>query len=160
MRNVLDTMRDPGASAKNFDRSCSMLLGSRKRAITVAFEMSATNMSPWTNLALSATPAVLASRSDSATMSGLNSTPSALAPRLAAAMTLRPSPDPRSITKSLGPTPGHVHHLLDERRRRGDPDDVLAGLADFGLEGFFGLLGGRGSRGDQQEDEGNGPCDG
>ena len=37
-------------------------------------------------------------------MSGLNSTPSAWAPRLAAAMMLRPSPDPRSMTKSLGPT--------------------------------------------------------
>ena len=37
-------------------------------------------------------------------MSGLYSTPSALAPRLAAPMTLRPSPDPRSMTKSCGVT--------------------------------------------------------
>ena len=37
-------------------------------------------------------------------MSGLYSMPSARAPRFAAAMTVRPSPEPRSIRKSLGVT--------------------------------------------------------
>ena len=37
-------------------------------------------------------------------MSGLYSTPMALAPRFAAVMTVRPSPDPRSITMSCGVT--------------------------------------------------------
>ncbi len=59
---------------------------------------------PATNCAFSATPASCASLRDSATMSGLYSTPSARAPSLAAAITLRPSPDPRSITKSFGVT--------------------------------------------------------
>jgi hypothetical protein len=70
----------------------------------VAFEMSASYMSPSMNVARSATPASLASRRDSSTMFGLYSTPTPRAPRLAAAMTLRPSPDPRSMTKSCGVT--------------------------------------------------------
>ena len=61
-------------------------------------------MSPWTNVALSPTPAFAALRFESSTMSGLYSTPSARAPRFAAAITLRPSPDPRSTTKSCGVT--------------------------------------------------------
>ena len=31
---------------------------------------------------------------------------------------------------------GHVEHLVDERLRRRHPDDVLASLADLGLEWF------------------------
>jgi hypothetical protein len=61
-------------------------------------------MSPWTNCALSATPASRARPLDRVTISGLYSTPMARAPRLAAAMMLRPSPEPRSITKSCGVT--------------------------------------------------------
>ena len=37
-------------------------------------------------------------------MSGLNSIPMAFAPRFAAVITVRPSPDPRSITRSCGVT--------------------------------------------------------
>ena len=48
--------------------------------------------------ALSLTPSLAALRFDSSTMSGLYSMPSALAPRLAAVITVRPSPDPKSIT--------------------------------------------------------------
>ena len=81
-----------------------MLLGSRNRASTEASEKSLANMSPWTNLALSATPAASALRIDNSTISGLYSMPSARAPRLAAPITLRPSPDPRSITKSCDVT--------------------------------------------------------
>jgi hypothetical protein len=66
----------------------------------VAFEMSAVNMSPSTKVARPATPASSARRVESATISGLYSTPMARAPRRAAAMTLRPSPEPRSITRS------------------------------------------------------------
>ena len=54
------------------------------------------------NLAVNALTAAFAR--DSATMSGLYSTPTAVAPRLAAVITVRPSPDPRSITKSCGVT--------------------------------------------------------
>ena len=103
--------------------------------MTDAFEMSASYMSPRSNRARSPTPAAVALRRDSSTMSGLYSTPSARAPRLAAPITLRPSPDPRSITKSSGAHLGHVEHLLDQRLRRRHPDDVLARLADFGFEG-------------------------
>ena len=104
--------------------------------------MSAVNMSPSMNVALSRHARFLArSARDSATMSGLNSTPTARAPRLAAAMMLRPSPEPRSITKSCGVTCRHVEHLLDELRRRRHPHDVFAGLTDGGLERLLWLRG-------------------
>ena len=75
--------------------------------------MSASNMSPWTNVALSRHAGLRALRFDSSTRSGLYSTPSARAPRFAAAITLRPSPEPRSITKSLRRHARHVEHHLD-----------------------------------------------
>ena len=56
------------------------------------------------NVALAVTPASAAFFFDSSTMSGLYSMPAAVAPRLAAVITVRPSPDPRSITKSCGVT--------------------------------------------------------
>ena len=101
MLNVFETIRLPGFNARNLSRSCSMFCGSRKSAITDASEMSATYMSPCTNCAFPAappTPASSARRFDRWTRSRLYSTPSARAPRFAAAMTLRPSPEPRSIT--------------------------------------------------------------
>jgi hypothetical protein len=103
-QNVLATMRVPGGNARNFGTSFSMLVGRRNSARTVAFEMSAAYMSPWANIALSPTPCAAACRFEYSTSSGLNSTPSPRAPRLAAAMMVRPSPDPRSITKSCGVT--------------------------------------------------------
>ena len=72
--------------------------------MTVARERSLSKISPWTKLARSITPAAAALRRDSATMSGLYSMPSARTPRLAAVITVRPSPEPRSITKSAGVT--------------------------------------------------------
>ena len=66
--------------------------------MTVAWERSLLKMSASTKPALSLTPALAALRLDSATMSGLYSTPSARAPRFAAVITVRPSPEPRSIT--------------------------------------------------------------
>ena len=68
--------------------------------ITVALVKSLANRSAAANVARSATPASAARVFDNATMSGLYSMPSAVAPRLAAAITVRPSPDPRSITVS------------------------------------------------------------
>ena len=69
---------------------------------TVALEKSVSNRSAFMNVALSVTPSFSALRCDSATMSGLYSMPSALMPRLAAVITVRPSPEPRSMTKSDG----------------------------------------------------------
>ena len=97
-------MRVPGFMSRIFGRSFRLIEGSRNMVTTVAFEKSLSKRSAFTNVALSLTPAVLALRSDSATMSGLYSIPMARAPRLAAVMTVRPSPDPRSITTSWGVT--------------------------------------------------------
>ena len=96
--NVFPTMRAPGFRPRNFACSFIMLSGRRNKASTVACEKSASNMSPWTNDALSLTPSFAAVRLDNSTISGLNSKPTARAPRLAAAMMLRPSPEPRSTT--------------------------------------------------------------
>ncbi|MNC96058.1 hypothetical protein D3C83_133300 [compost metagenome] len=60
------------------------------------------NRSACTKVALSVTPAFWAAAFDRVTMSGLYSTPIAVAPRFAAVITVRPSPEPRSIRKSLG----------------------------------------------------------
>ena len=49
------------------------------------------------NVARSATPSTAAVRRDNSIRSGLYSTPSARAPRFAAAITMRPSPEPRSM---------------------------------------------------------------
>ena len=75
-----------------------MISGNKNMVITVACEKSLSNKSALTKLALSVTPALAALRFDSSTMSGLYSMPSALAPRFAAVITVRPSPEPRSIT--------------------------------------------------------------
>ena len=65
---------------------------------TVACEKSVLNRSAFTKVALSVTPSLAALAFESSTIFGLYSTPSALAPRLAAVMTVRPSPEPRSMT--------------------------------------------------------------
>jgi hypothetical protein len=87
-----------------FGRSCMLMLGRRNIVITVALLKSVLNRSACTKVALSATPAFCAAAFDRFTISGLYSTPIAVAPRFAAVMTVRPSPDPRSITKSFGVT--------------------------------------------------------
>src|SRR4026207_481548 len=56
------------------------------------------------NDALPVTPCFCALARDRVTMSGLYSTPMAVAPRFAAMMTVRPSPEPRSMTRSCGVT--------------------------------------------------------
>src|SRR5262245_59988949 len=85
-------------------RSFMLIDGSRNIVMTCAFEKSVANRSAWTKVALSDTPAVAAFFLARFTMSGLYSTPCARAPRLAAVITVRPSPDPRSMTKSCGVT--------------------------------------------------------
>ena len=78
------------------------------------------------------TPAVLALRSDNATMSGY-SMPIARAPRLAAVMT-RPSPEPRSITKSWGVTLAMSSILSTSVCGVGTQTTSFAGLTDLRLE--------------------------
>ena len=98
MSKELETTRVPGFMARILGRRRRLISGSRNRVRTLASEKSVLNRSALTNVALPATPAFSAFRRDSSTMSGLYSMPSALAPRLAAVMTVRPSPEPRSMT--------------------------------------------------------------
>ena len=93
-------------------------------------------------------------------MSGLYSTPSARAPRLAAVITVRPSPEPRSMTKSFDVTLAMSSILSTTDLRRRDPDDVLAFLADGGLVGgaggFLRLGEGKGAERGKQEGQAKG----
>jgi hypothetical protein len=104
MSKLLETTRVPGFMSRMVGRSFTLRPGSRNIVTTVALEKSLAKMSAFTNVALPVTPAAAAFRFDSSTMSGLNSMPSAVAPSLAAVMTVRPSPEPRSTTKSCGVT--------------------------------------------------------
>ncbi len=98
IEKVLDAMRVPGLSPRSFGRSFRLMSGSRNMVMTVAFERSVSKRSACTNSARSVTPAASAFRLESATISGLYSMPSACAPRFAAVITVRPSPEPRSMT--------------------------------------------------------------
>ena len=98
MSKEFATMRVPGLRSRIFGRSFMLILGSKNIVITVAWEKSLSNRSAFMNVALSVTPSLAALRFDSSTISGLYSMPSALAPRFAAVITVRPSPEPRSIT--------------------------------------------------------------
>jgi hypothetical protein len=81
------------------------VLGSRYIVSTVALEMSVLNRSCTVKRARSAMPSAFAASFASRTSFGSMSTPKPLAPNtLAAVSTMRPSPDPRSMTKSFGPT--------------------------------------------------------
>ena len=99
-----DTTRVPGRIERMLGRSFMLSAGSRYSVMTVAWLKSVWKMSAFRKLALSATPAFCALSCATLTMSGLYSMPSALAPRLAAAITILPSPEPRSMWKSFGPT--------------------------------------------------------
>ncbi len=71
---------------------------------TLAREKSSLKMSPSTMRTRSPTPARAALRAASAAIFGSYSMPSARAPKSrAAAIAMRPSPAPRSATKSAGP---------------------------------------------------------
>src|SRR5262245_3116503 len=97
-------MRVPGRIFRICGRSRMLIEGSRNIVTTCALEKSVSNRSALLNVALSLTPAAVAFRFERSTMSGLYSMPCARSPRLAALMTVRPSPDPRSIRKSCGVT--------------------------------------------------------
>ena len=73
-------------------------------------------------------------RLDNSTIAGLNSKPTARAPRLAAAMMLPPVAGAEIDDVVLRRDARHVQHPLDQRLRRRHPHDVLAGLADLGPE--------------------------
>src|SRR4029079_14125654 len=75
---------------------------------TLARPMSAVSTSPSLNRARAPTPARCAISRDFATSSGSISTPRPRAPNIfAAAITIRPSPEPRSTTKSSAPVPAN-----------------------------------------------------
>src|SRR5882672_698417 len=102
--NECDTTRVPGLIDRSWARSFMLSAGSRYSVITVAWLKSVWKMSARRKLARSDTPAFCALSCPSFTMSGLYSMPSAFAPRLAAAITILPSPEPRSMWESFGPT--------------------------------------------------------
>ena len=75
-------------------------------------------------------------------MSGLYSKPTAFAPRLAAAITLRPSPDPRSTTKSFGVTFAMSSIFSTTSGGVGTHTTSFPAMPDTGLNGSFGGCGG------------------
>ena len=97
MVKVFDTMRVPGFKPRIFGRNLRLISGNKNMVMTVALEKSVSNKSAFMKVARSVTPSFAAARLDNSTMSGLYSMPSALMPRLAAVITVRPSPEPRSI---------------------------------------------------------------
>src|SRR6185369_3088221 len=128
-------MRVPAGSWRNFGASFSRLTGRRKSASAVACERSASYMSPCTNFALSATPASSAFLRASATMSASYSTPRARAPRFAAAITRRPSPEPRSTTKSRGVTAARSSIFSTSARGVGTQTTSLPAWPSYGSKG-------------------------
>jgi hypothetical protein len=96
MPKACETTRVPGFIRRSVGRKRRLSDGSRYSVTTVASEKSVSKMSPSTNRAFPATPYSRARRSETATRSGLNSTPTDRAARRAAAITRRPSPEPRS----------------------------------------------------------------
>jgi hypothetical protein len=89
-------MRVPGFMSRIFGRSLRLIDGSRNIVTTEALEKSVSYRSALTKVALPETPSFFALRCESSTMSGLYSIPKAVAPRFAAVITVRPSPEPRS----------------------------------------------------------------
>ena len=104
MVKVFETTRVPGFRPRIFGRSFRLMPGSRNMVITVALEKSVSKRSAFMNCARSVTPAARAFALESSTIFGLYSMPSARVPRFAAVITVRPSPEPRSMRKSCGVT--------------------------------------------------------
>src|ERR1035438_8423678 len=97
-------MRVPGRSSRrSLERRRRLTPGVRNMVTTDAGRRSYPNRSAWTNVAIPARPSWRASVSDCRTRLGSISTPVARMPnRLQAAITMRPSPEPRSISTSAG----------------------------------------------------------
>ena len=136
MVNVFDTTRVPGFRSRIFGRSFMLIDGSRNIVMTVAFERSVSKRSALTKFALSDTPADAALRFDNSTISGLYSMPIARVPRLAAVMTVRPSPEPRSIRKSCGVTLAMSSILSTRTCGVGTHTTSLPGWPTSGWNGF------------------------
>jgi hypothetical protein len=98
MVKLFDTTRVPGFRSRILGRSFKLMSGRRNMVITCACEKSLWKRSAFANVALPLTPSFSALRLESSTISGLYSMPCARAPRFAAVITVRPSPEPRSIT--------------------------------------------------------------
>ena len=71
-------------------------------------------------------------------MSGLNSTPMARAPRFAAPMMFRPSPDPRSMTRSCGVTFAMSSIFSTSSGGVGTQTTSLPGCPEYGSKGLAG----------------------
>ena len=144
--NELDTMRVPGFRSRIFGRSFMLIDGSRNMVMTCAFEKSVSKRSALTNVAL-----VGDTRRGGVLLRQLHhvrvvfDAHARVAPRLAAVMTVRPSPEPRSMTKSCGVTLAMSSILSTSGLRRRHPHDVFAGLAHLRFERLGRLL--RGLRG-------------
>ena len=99
----------------------SMRSGSRYIVTTLAAEMSAASTSPCTNDTRSATPARARVLARLLHQLGSSSMPRPRAPNFcAAAITMRPSPEPRSTTRSPGRVCGEREHALHHLVGRGD----------------------------------------
>ena len=120
-------------------RSRSFNAGSRYMVTTSASLKSDAKMSPWMNLAFA--PARAALRCDRATMSGLNSMPVASAPRLAAAMAIRPSPAPRSTSLSPAFTDAMLSIASTTSSGVGTQMTSLPAWPDFGSKDSFAVDG-------------------
>ena len=93
----------PGLSCLSFGARRELTGGDKYIITTVAGLISAVKRSSVRNVTLSATPAARAFAVASRVRSGSMSMPTPRAPYIfAAAITIRPSPDPRSYTTSFG----------------------------------------------------------
>ncbi|MNC87131.1 hypothetical protein D3C83_28320 [compost metagenome] len=117
-----------------------MFFGSRNMVITLALDRSVSNRSAFMKAARAATPAFSAFCFESATMSGSYSTPRARAPRFAAAITVRPSPEPRSMTKSRGVTCAMSSIFSTRASEVGTQMTSLPGCPNEGSKGAAGAF--------------------
>ena len=137
--NVFDTTRVPGGMSRICGRNFRFRLGSRNIVSTVALLKSLVNTSAVAKLARSFIPASAAFRFDRATISGLYSRPSAVAPRRAAAMTVQAVARSQVDEVVVGLQLRQVEHGLHELLARGHPS-VFAWLANGGVVLSRGLL--------------------
>ena len=138
--NVLATMRVPGFMARKVGRSRRFIDGSRKVVTTVASEKSVLKMSPRTKRVRRLTPA-----SARLALRELDQAAVVLdAARAGAALRGRDHQDAVAGTEVDEPIlrrePRQVEHLLDQRRRRRHPLDVLARLVQPRRIGLTALL--------------------
>ena len=133
MSQSWETTRVPGASARRRGRSCRLTAGSRYIVTTLARPRSVANRSCSRNSTRSCTPATRASSRLFFTSSGTISTPRPRAPkRRAAVMTMRPSPEPRSISVIGGADGGELEHRQRHLVGRGDEGHLLLPQGDAG----------------------------